>query len=103
MSQAHDPATLQALRDAAALAKLDLHEDEAGRLCADVARILAPFELLQQVDTSGCEPMVAPIEARGTLREGGPADSLPREELLGLAPQADGEHYIVKRAIGGEA
>lgn len=103
MPSAHDPATLQALRDAAALARLDLGGDEAERLCAEVARILAEFELLQQVDTSGCEPMVAPLEPRGTLREGGPEDSLPRDELLALAPQSDGEHYIVKKAIGGEA
>lgn len=93
---------MQALRDAAALARLDLEEAEAEALCADVARILEQFELLQQVDTHGCEPMVAPIEARGTLREGEPGESLPRAELLALAPQADGEHYVVKKAIGGD-
>jgi aspartyl-tRNA(Asn)/glutamyl-tRNA(Gln) amidotransferase subunit C len=103
MSQAPDPATLQALRDAARLARLELRGEEAERLCADVARILAHFELLQQVDVLGCEPMVAPLEARGTLREGGPAESLPREELLARAPNTDGEHFLVAKAIGGEA
>ena len=71
----------------AALAQLQLDDDECARAAAQLARILEYAEQVQQVDTSGIAPPQAASDAR--MRDDEPIPSLDRGVVLGQAPAAD--------------
>ncbi|MCS7216438.1 MAG: Asp-tRNA(Asn)/Glu-tRNA(Gln) amidotransferase subunit GatC [Candidatus Bipolaricaulota bacterium] len=74
-----------------ALAGLRLSPEERERLRADLAKILAYFRKLQEVDTEGVPPFSPLPGQTNVLREDEPAPSLPREAALRHAPDpADG-------------
>jgi aspartyl-tRNA(Asn)/glutamyl-tRNA(Gln) amidotransferase subunit C len=88
----------------AALARLDLSEDELTLFAHQLADILAYAEQLQQVDTSGVPPTahIAVPSALGPWREDEPRPSLDRDVLLSQAPDADGVKGLLKvpRVLG---
>eukprot|EP01102_Stenamoeba_stenopodia_P000984 TRINITY_DN10893_c0_g1_i1.p1 TRINITY_DN10893_c0_g1~~TRINITY_DN10893_c0_g1_i1.p1 ORF type:complete len:150 (-),score=28.50 TRINITY_DN10893_c0_g1_i1:29-478(-) len=51
----------EALQRLATLAKLKLNEKDVPQLCKDVGNVLKYVERIQQIDTSGVEPLVSPI------------------------------------------
>ena len=73
----------------AALARLELTEDEIARFTRQLADILAYAEDVQRADTSGIPPTSHPLATETAWREDLPAPSLNREEILRHAPQAD--------------
>ena len=72
----------------AALAQLQLDDDECARAAAQLARILEYAEQVQQVDTSGVEPTCG-ADTGMMWRDDRPAPSLPREAALAPAPDVD--------------
>jgi len=84
----------------ARLAKLTLGPEEEERFSAQLGRILEYVELLQEIDAETDElTHVSPVATE--LRPDDPAPSLPREEILALAPEADGETMHVPPVIEG--
>ena len=75
----------------AALAHLDLAEDEVALFGGQLARILEYAEIVQQVDTSAIAP--APEASVDGLRwrEDVPTSSLPQQAALAAAPDAAGD------------
>ncbi len=85
----------------ARLANLRLVEEDTVRYARDLEEILAYVDLLNEVDTSGVEPMAQVLhEANATpLREDEPGSSLEQETALRCAPLAGDGHFKVPRVI----
>jgi aspartyl-tRNA(Asn)/glutamyl-tRNA(Gln) amidotransferase subunit C len=72
----------------AALARLDLTEQELETFAGQLGDILTFASAIQQVDTSRLPPDETATEAPATWRDDRPAASLDRDEVLGAAPDA---------------
>ena len=85
----------------ARLANLRLAEEDTVRYARDLEEILAYVDLLNEVDTSGVEPMAQVLhEANATpLRADEPGSSLEQETALRCAPLAGDGHFKVPRVI----
>jgi aspartyl-tRNA(Asn)/glutamyl-tRNA(Gln) amidotransferase subunit C len=73
----------------ARLARLDLTEDEKARIAPQLSNFLAYAEQVQTVATAGVPPMSHPLGSLGAWREDVAQPSLPRDEALSQAPDAD--------------
>lgn len=81
------------------LARLELSEEEAGRLADDLNRILEMVEKLQELDTSETAPLVYINEDVNVLREDKVEGQVSREEALRNAPDHDDEHFRAPKVI----
>ena len=73
----------------AQLARLALTDDEMTLYARQLADILAYAEQLQEVDTAGVAPTSHPLALTAALRRDEVRPSLPRDESLRGAPEAD--------------
>lgn len=94
--------TEQEVRRVADLANLALREDEVARMAQDLDGILSHIDKLNELDTTGVEPMAQVLfdaEETATLREDRERPSLSNAEAVGNAPVAGGGYYKVPRVI----
>lgn len=94
--------TEQEVRYVAALAHLELSEEETRRMTHDLDGILAHMDKLRELDTENVEPMAQvlfPGAENGTLREDEPRAPLAHEEALANAPAAGSGQFKVPRVI----
>jgi aspartyl-tRNA(Asn)/glutamyl-tRNA(Gln) amidotransferase subunit C len=94
--------TEQEVRGVAALANLALTEDEVARMTRELDEILTHVEKLNELDTSGVEPMAQVLyeaEETATLREDRAGDPLGDETALANAPLAGAGHFKVPKVI----
>jgi aspartyl-tRNA(Asn)/glutamyl-tRNA(Gln) amidotransferase subunit C len=73
----------------ARLARLELTEHEKALLTPQLSSFLAYAEHVQEVATSGVPPTSHPLGMAGSWREDTSRPSLPRDEALAQAPEAD--------------
>ena len=92
-----DPDTAARL---AALAHLDLDEDELERISGDLSRVLDYVDLLREVELAG--PAPAGTGMATPLRDDRAGLSLPREAVESNAPDFRHGFFVVPRVIGGE-
>jgi aspartyl-tRNA(Asn)/glutamyl-tRNA(Gln) amidotransferase subunit C len=94
--------TEQQVRYVASLANLELTEAETAKMAKDLDGILTHIDKLNELDTSGVEPMAqvlfAAVEA-STLREDAAGRTLSNEEALANAPQAGAGQFKVPKII----
>ena len=86
----------------AGLANLELQEGETTQLAADLDAILGYVEKLNELDTSGVEPMSQVLyDAPETLawREDRERASFPQEKSLVNAPEQGAGHFKVAKVI----
>lgn len=85
----------------AALARLELTDDERARFATQLSAILAYADQVQQVDTSGV-PLDAIAPALPRLRDDELVPCLDRDDVLDQAPAADRAAGIFKvpRVLG---
>jgi aspartyl-tRNA(Asn)/glutamyl-tRNA(Gln) amidotransferase subunit C len=83
----------------ALLARIRIGEAELDGLAADLSQILAWFEQLNEVDTSGVAPMASVVATRLPMREDRVTDGDCRDAILGNAPRlppgASGREFFV--------
>jgi aspartyl-tRNA(Asn)/glutamyl-tRNA(Gln) amidotransferase subunit C len=95
--------TEEEVRHVAELANLALSEEEIARMLHDLDGILTHIDKLNELDTSGVEPMAQVLyEAVGetaTLREDRERPPLGNAEALANAPLAGGGYFKVPRVI----
>jgi aspartyl-tRNA(Asn)/glutamyl-tRNA(Gln) amidotransferase subunit C len=94
--------TDEELRRVAELAALALRDDELERMAKDLDSILSHIDKLNELDTTGVEPMAQVLfdaEETATLREDRERPSLTNEEALANAPVSGGGYYKVPRVI----
>ncbi len=79
----------------AALARLEISEDEVERYRQQLSDILDYAARLQALDTSHIPPTASVLPARQVLRPDEPVPGLPRQTLLGGAPQTEDDQFRV--------
>ncbi|MCL6525160.1 MAG: Asp-tRNA(Asn)/Glu-tRNA(Gln) amidotransferase subunit GatC [Thermoflavifilum sp.] len=77
------------------LARLEYDEQEAEALKKDLQRMIAFIEQLNQVDTTGVEPLIFLADHPHPLREDIAQQTITREEAISLAPHHDEAYFRV--------
>jgi aspartyl-tRNA(Asn)/glutamyl-tRNA(Gln) amidotransferase subunit C len=94
--------TEQEVRRVADLANLALSDEEIGRLTHDLDSILTHIDKLNELDTSGVEPMAQVLydsEETATLREDRERPPLGNTAALANAPNAGAGYFKVPKVI----
>lgn len=89
------------VRKVASLARLKVTDEDVNSLLGDLSAILEYVDVLNEVDTTGIEPMVHAVELHDVLRTDVLRESLPREAALQNAPRTDGKYFLVPTIIEG--
>ena len=82
----------------AALARLDLTEDEVGRLEEQLNAILEAVSKVSELDLADVPPTSHPLDVVNVWREDEPRPSLTVDEALANAPARDGDLFRVPPA-----
>ncbi len=83
----------------AGLARLEFDADEIEAFTGQLAAILDYVAKLGELDLEGVEPMAHVHEAVNAFREDEVKASLPREEVLAAAPDAEAGCFRVPKVI----
>ena len=84
----------------AALARLEIPEQEVDAVRAQLGAILEAVGKVSELDLADVEPMTHPLDLVNKWAEDEPRPSLPRDEALGNAPDPlDGSFRVP--AVGG--
>lgn len=82
------------------LAKLELSDEEKKAAKADMEKMLDYIDTLNELDTSGVEPMSHVFPVHNVFREDVVTNSDGREDTLANAPQRKEDSFEVPRTIG---
>jgi len=94
--------TEKEVRYVAALANLDLSDAEAARLRSDLDGILEHMDRLNEIDTTGIEPMAQVLYVAAdtaTLRDDVPVPPLGNAAALANAPDPGAGYFKVPQVI----
>ncbi len=86
----------------AALARLQLREQEIEAMTRDLDRILDHADLLQQLETEGIEPTAHAIPLPTPTREDRACSGIDPELALRNAPERQGSAFVVPKVIEGQ-
>jgi aspartyl-tRNA(Asn)/glutamyl-tRNA(Gln) amidotransferase subunit C len=86
----------------AALARLLLSDEEAGRMAVELDTILGYVETLGRLDTDGVEPTSHVIPLATPLRQDRAVAPLDPELAVANAPERKGSAFVVPKVIEGE-
>jgi aspartyl-tRNA(Asn)/glutamyl-tRNA(Gln) amidotransferase subunit C len=79
----------------AALASLELTEEEIARLEVQLNDILAAVGKVSELDLSDVPPTSHPLAVVNVFRPDEPRPSLPLEDVFANAPARDSDHFLV--------
>jgi aspartyl-tRNA(Asn)/glutamyl-tRNA(Gln) amidotransferase subunit C len=92
-----DEATLDRIAE---LARLDYSEPAARRaIFADMEKVLTFVEKLNEVDTTGVEPLIFMTDEADVLREDLAETTITKKEALMNAPVKDSDYFKVPRVV----
>jgi aspartyl-tRNA(Asn)/glutamyl-tRNA(Gln) amidotransferase subunit C len=86
------------VRHVARLARLELTDEEVERFAEQLGAILEAVGKVDELDLAGVEPTSHPLDLANVWAEDEPRPSLPLEEALANAPDADGSYFRVPPA-----
>jgi aspartyl-tRNA(Asn)/glutamyl-tRNA(Gln) amidotransferase subunit C len=81
------------------LARLELAADEKQIMIKDMNKILGFMDKLNEVNTTGVEPLVYMTAEVNNLREDAIKQDINTEEALENAPLHDDSHFLVAKVI----
>ena len=81
------------------LARLAIDEADIPRYARELSNILGLVEQMNQVDTSGVEPMAHPLDTSQRLRADVVSETNERELFQTNAPQVEAGLYLVPKVI----
>ena len=81
------------------LARLELTGDEKQDMIKDMSKILDFMAKLNEIDTSGVEPLVYMTDNVNSLREDVVKQEITHEEALLNAPKHDDDYFLVAKVI----
>ena len=81
------------------LAKLELSEEEKEQAKKDMANMLDYIDTLNELDTSGVEPMSHVFPVNNVFREDVVTNGEDREEILANAPEAKEGAFVVPKTF----
>jgi aspartyl-tRNA(Asn)/glutamyl-tRNA(Gln) amidotransferase subunit C len=79
----------------AALARLELSEEEIARLEAQLSEILAAVGKVSELDLADVPPTSHPLAVVNVVRPDEPRPSLPLDEVFANAPERDADYFRV--------
>ncbi len=91
--------TEETVQYVAALAKLNVSEEEKNKVAQDLDRILDYIETMNGLDTEGVEPMSHVLPVKNVFREDEVVNQDKREELLKNAPKRIGDSFAVPKTV----
>ena len=83
------------VRHVAALARLELSDEEVDRMALELDSVLEHIATIEQLDLDGVEPTSHVVAVENALRADVPVPSLPRERALESAPQIVDDGFAV--------
>ena len=86
----------------ARLARLDLSDEEIDRFAVQLGAVLDHAADVSSLDTAGVPPTAHPLGLTNVVRDDTPVPSLDRDEVLAMAPLAEGGRFRVPRILGEE-
>jgi aspartyl-tRNA(Asn)/glutamyl-tRNA(Gln) amidotransferase subunit C len=89
----------QTVDKVAHLARLQLAAGEKQEMIKDMNKILGFMDKLNEVDTTGVEPLVYMTDEVNVLRKDEVRQVIITEEALQNAPEHDGSHFLVAKVI----
>lgn len=81
------------------LAKLELSEEEKEQAKKDMANMLDYIDTLNELDTSGVEPMSHVFPVNNVFREDVVTNEDDREEILANAPEVKDGAFVVPKTF----
>jgi len=100
--RARSPITRDEVEHVARLARLAITADEAERLTHELAGILEHADDVAALDLADIPPTAHPLPLVNVLRRDEVRATLPREEVLAAAPQAEDGRFRVPRILDSE-
>ena len=83
----------------AELSMLRFDETEKEEIKADLQKMIGFIDKLQELDTTGVEPLMHMSEEVNVLREDMPGNMLKQEEALKNAPNDNNQYFMVPKVI----
>jgi aspartyl-tRNA(Asn)/glutamyl-tRNA(Gln) amidotransferase subunit C len=87
------------VRNIAHLARLHIDEDAIDQYTSDLSSILTLVEQMNQVDSSGVEPLANPLDATQRLRDDEVTEINQRDKFQQIAPDVAKGFYRVPKVI----
>jgi aspartyl-tRNA(Asn)/glutamyl-tRNA(Gln) amidotransferase subunit C len=81
-----------------AMVKLELTEDERGKISVMADELIAGFEILAGIDTDA-EPMYTVLDVRNVLREDVTIKTVSKDEIMSNAPMQHNGYFQAPRAL----
>ena len=81
------------------LSFITLSDEERERVRTDLESIIAGMDLLSKLDTGSVSELAPSLNFKTELRKDEIRPSFPRDEILKNAPEANGETFIVPKAV----
>jgi aspartyl-tRNA(Asn)/glutamyl-tRNA(Gln) amidotransferase subunit C len=81
------------------LARLELSETEKQDMIQDMSKILDFMAKLNELDTTGVEPLVYMTDGANVLREDVVKQQVTHQEALENAPKHDKDYFLVAKVI----
>jgi len=91
--------TVKEVEHVALLARLSLNEDEKKNFAEQLSSILNYADTLKLLPTEGVEPLTHILPISNVFRADEVKPSMPREEIIANAPQAEAGQYKVPKII----
>lgn len=83
----------------ARLARLSLSDEEQKLAGDDLGRIIRMIDQMQEVDTSGVQPMANPLDAHQRLRADQVTEDVDAEHFQKNAPAKEDGYYLVPKVV----
>ena len=87
------------LHKVAAVARLNLKDDEVNKFIPQIKEILEYFSLLNELNTDGIEPSFQPIVIKNRLREDIPKEPLSQKDALLNSSQNSNGYFKGPKAV----
>ena len=84
------------------LAKLELSEEEKENAKKDMEEMLDYIDKLGELDTSSVEPLSHVFPVHNVFREDEVTEHDGRENTLAIAPERNGDSFVVPKTILGD-
>jgi len=81
------------------VARLKLTEEEIDKFLPQLQEILAAFQKIDEIDTSGIEPSFQPVEIKNVTREDTPSKTLTQEQALKNSTHKEDGYFKGPKAV----
>jgi aspartyl-tRNA(Asn)/glutamyl-tRNA(Gln) amidotransferase subunit C len=83
----------------ASLARIEVPQAELAPLAGELSHIQGWIEQLDEVDTADAQPMTSVVAMRLAWRDDKVTDGDKAEEILGNAPERQGDYFVVPKVV----